>query len=71
MISGLVYVSFWGSKYVKILFVVRLASRSFFLAISDSIFRCLRLPNRCFPIESIAKIDFSWKSCLKNSGMVF
>ena len=29
------------------------------------------LPNRCFRIEGIAQIDFSWKSFLVNFGMHF
>ena len=42
-----------------------------FLAISDSIFRRLGLPNRGFRMEGIAKHDFSWKSFLKNVGVDF
>ena len=41
------------------------------LAISDSIVRRLRLPNRGFRNEGIAKIDVSWKSFLENLGIEF
>ena len=43
----------------------------YFLAISDSIFRRLGLPNRGVRMEGIATIDFSWKSFLKNVGIDF
>ena len=40
-----------------------------FLANSNLIFRHLRFKNHIFRTEGIAKNVFSWKSCLKNSGM--
>ena len=43
----------------------------FVLSISDPNSRGLGPPNRCFRMESIAKHDFSWKSFLLNSGMIF
>ena len=39
------------------------------LAIFESNFRRVGLQNRRFRMEGIAKIDLSWKSFLKNSGM--
>ena len=54
---------------LKIHFVfVELVSESF-LSISNSKFRRLGLPNCCFRMGSIANIDFSWKSILKNLGI--
>ena len=44
---------------------------SFFLSISESNFRCLGIPHRCFRMECIAKIDFAWKSFLVNFGIEF
>ena len=52
-------------------FFVGLVSRSVCLSIPDSKFGRSGLPNRGFRIESIAKIDFSWKSRLMNSGIHF
>ena len=57
------------TNYFKIRFIFRLVSKSFLLSISDLKFRRPGLPNRHFRMESIAKIDFSWKSFLMNSGM--
>ena len=37
--------------------------------ISNLIFRCLGLPDRCFRMEGLAKIEFSWKSVSKNFGI--
>ena len=42
-----------------------------FLSISDSRFRRVELPNHGFRIEGIAKNDFSWKSFLMKSRIVF
>ena len=42
-----------------------------FLLIPDSKFRRLGLPNRCFRTECLAKIDFSWKTCLMTFGIDF
>ena len=66
VISGPVYVGFSGLKCFKNRFLFRLVSMAFLLAISDSDFRRLGLPNRRFRMEGIAKIDFSWKSFSKN-----
>ena len=43
----------------------------FFLSISDSIFQRLIFQNRCFRMEGIAQIEFSWKSFLKQFGIKF
>ena len=50
---------------------VRLASTSFSLFISESTFRRLGLRSRGFRKESIAKVDFSWKSFIKNFEINF
>ena len=51
------------------LFIFFSLFRSHVLLISNSIFRCLGLPDRCFRMEGLAKIEFSWKSVLKNFGI--
>ena len=58
VVSGLVCVSFWGSKCVKKCLIFRLGSKSF-------------LKNRSFRMDGIAKIDFSWKSFLVIFGKDF
>ena len=69
VISGLVYVSFWGPECL--FFFVRACFRVIFFMISDSKFGRLGLPDRGFRMQGIAKIDFSWKSFLMNFGNRF
>ena len=70
VIPGPVDVSFWVQNALNIILFLGLLP-GHFLAISNSNVRRLGLPNRCSRMESIAKIDFSWKSFLKNFGIDF
>ena len=69
VISGLVSVSFWVQNALEFFFF-RLVSKTYSYRFLPRIFE-LGLPNRCFRMEDIAKVDFSWKSFLVNFGMHF
>ena len=62
---------FLGTNMLTNSFLFRACFQIIFSSLSDSEFRSLGLPTRGFRIERIAKIDFSWKSCLTDFGMAF
>ena len=70
VISGPVYVSFWGSKCVKIVLFLGLFPGNFLL-ISDLNFRRLGLPNRCFRIEVLQNTTFHRNRLQRVSGSFF
>ena len=59
VILGLIYGRFWKPKCLQTRFFVRTSLQLICLSISDSNFRRVGLPNRCFRRERIAKIGFS------------
>ena len=61
--------SVFGEQNFKNCFCFRACFQVICLSISDSKFRRLGLLNRGFRMESIAKDDISWKSCLMNFGI--
>ena len=70
VILGVVYVSFWVSECLRILFFSSLFPGHFF-SMSDSSCRRLGLPNHGFRKEGSAKMDLSWNTFLINFGIDF
>ena len=56
------------SKCLRIVFLLA-CFQALFLLSSESTFQRSELPNRGFRMESIATIDFLWKSFLTSFGM--